>query len=256
MTERLRSEGAIPQPEQSARPAEAPPTEFQLFMRKVLDLPDYRTEGPAAKTMEELGERIKADPLQTITELDAFLRGRKTGGFADWSVRFITNTAIGAAATGVDVLDFPAKALVKMLPIGPFGDAIGAGIEYTTDTILSAGTNKLAELTTGVKGIRYASPLSETISTFANTIPGVHDVVNGVNMESALRRLESVPILGAVLEQGHVAGDRMINQAIETQQGKWLWGLLIVMSKGYNKKPEAKNSASTPSTSTPTAAKN
>lgn len=244
MAERLQPEHSAPQPEHAAPIAQ--PTKFQLLMRKLLDLPDYRTEGPAAKTMEELGERVKSDPLQAVTELDAYIRGRKTGNFADWSARFITNFAIGAAATGVDVLDIPAKALIKALGAGLFGEAAAAGVEYVTDAVISAGTNKLAELATGVQGVRYASPLSETISTFANTISGFHEVTNGVNLESAFRRFESVPILGAALERGHIAGDRMMNQALETQQGKWLWGLIIVMSKGYNKSPQSGEKKGTP----------
>lgn len=254
MTERLHPEGAIPQPEQSARPAETPPTEFQLFMRKVLDLPDYRTEGPAAKTMEELRERIKEDPFSALTEFDALIRGRKVGDLKMWTARNVTNAMIAAAATGADYIDVIVKAPLKGL--GAPGEALGAGVEYVMDTAISVGMNKLAEATTGIKGVRYASPLSEFISTAANTIPVFHEYMNGVNLESWFRRTESIPVFGALLERAHISGDRMIEQALTSKENKWLWGLIIIMSKGYNNKPDAKNSTSTPSTSTPTAAKN
>lgn len=251
MTERLHPEGATPQPEQATRPPEAPPTEFQLFMRKVLDLPDYRTEGPAAKTIKELGESIKDNPLAALKEFDAFLRGRKTGDLKDWTARQITNFMIGAGATGVDRLD----SITEALNAHPVGAAAAAGFEYLTDTAISAGTNFLTEKVTGIKGARYASPLAELLSTGANTFPVLRAFVNGVNVESTLRLAQNVPITGALIERAHVAGDRMIDQALESQQGKWFWGLLIVMSKGYNKKPDAKNSASTPSTPTPATGK-
>lgn len=226
-------------------PKQDQPTEFQLLTRKLLDIPDFRTEGPAAKTVEELSERVKKDPFSALPEFDAYLRGRKVGGLKIWTARNVTNVMISAAATGVDVLDIPAKALIKSLGAGLFGEAATAGVEYVTDAIISAGTNKLAEATTGVKGVRYASPLSEFISTAANTIPVFHEYMNGVNMESWFRRTESIPVVGALLERGHIAGDRMINHALETQQGKWFWGLLIVMSKGFNNPRKGDNKTAT-----------
>jgi hypothetical protein len=219
------------------------PTDFQLLMRKFLDLPDYRTQGPAAQTMTELRERIQKDPLSAIKELDAYLRGRTTGNLGDWTARNVMHAIIAAAATGADYIDVIAKAPLKAL--GPAGEMLGAGLEYTTDTVISAGANKFVEATTGVKGARYASPLSEFISTAANTIPVFHEYTNGVNLESFLRRTESIPIFGALLERGHIAGDRLINQALENKQSKWFWGLLVIMSKGYNHaKPDQKNSTS------------
>ncbi len=197
MAERLQPDHTTP--ERIHTIPEAQPTDFQLLMRKLLDLPDYRTEGPAAKTMEELSERIKSDPLQAVTELDAYLRGRKTGNLLDWTARNVTNTMISAAATGADYVDVIIKAPLKGL--GAPGEAVGGGVEYVTDTIISAGTNKLAELATGVQGVRYASPLSEFISTALNTVPVFHEYMNGVNMESWFRRTESIPVIGALLER-------------------------------------------------------
>ena len=228
MAERLQPEHITPEPDHAAPVAQ--PTEFQILMRKLLNLPESRTEGPAAKTMEELGERVKKDPFSALVEFDAFLRGRKTGNLTDWSARNVTNAMIAGAATSVDRLD----SFTEGLNSTPPGAAFSAVIEYITDTAISAGTNYLMEKATGVNGVRYASPLSEVISTAANTVPVLKQFVDGVNVEASLRRAENAPILGALIERTHIAVDRMIDQALETKQGKWFWGLLMVMSKGYN----------------------
>lgn len=243
MAERLQPDHTTPEHVQAS--PEAQPTDFQLLMRKLLDLPDHRTEGPAAKTMEELSERIKSDPLQAVTELDAYLRRRKTGNLVDWTARNVTNVMINAAATSVDKID----GITESLNSTPPGAMAAAGVEYVTDTLISAGSNFLMEKATGIKGVRYASPLSEIISTGANTMPVFRQYINGVNIEASLRLFESIPVLGALLERGHIAGDRMINQALETQHGKWFSGLLIVMSKGFNnpKSGEKKSAPTGPS---------
>lgn len=253
MAERLQPDHTTPEHVQA--PPEAQPTDFQLLMRRLLlDEPDDRMESTAAKTMEELSERIKSDPMRAITELDAFLRGREPiGGLGDLTARNMTNFFIGGVATSVDRLD----SFTEFLKINPPGAMAAAGIEYLTDTAISAGSNFLLEKTTGIKGARYASPLSEIISTYANTVNFFHQFVNGVNVEASLRIIESVPVLGAVLERGHRAGDRMIDQALDTQQGKWFWGLLMVMSKGFNnpksgeKKTDPKNPSGTPNSPRP-----
>lgn len=189
MAERLQPDHTTP--EHVHATADAQPTDFQLLMRRLLDLPDHRTEGPAAKTMEELSERIKSDPLQAVTELDAYLRGRKTGNLLDWTARNVTNMMIGIAATSIDRIDSLTGALNTSGP----GAMAAAGIEYVTDTLISVGSNFLMEKATGINGVRYASPLSEIISTGINTVPVIRSFVDGVNVEAAFRLVQSAPAL-------------------------------------------------------------
>lgn len=243
-------EGAAPTPEPLTPPAPESPeyTATQKLWQKLLEVGTHalieegkdvvESRSKVAKTFGELFSRITKNPINIpghIHETDAFLRGRDPGDLKMWAGRNLLHVTLGTVATGVDYLD---TLLTSGLELGggPVGVAIGNGIEYITDTVISIGTNELSQRTTGINDARYPSDLSESISTVLNFIPFGKNFINSVNIEASFRLLASTPISGAAVERMYVLGNKFLDKLSDDKRAAWIRGLVFAMSRGYLKK--------------------
>lgn len=189
--------------------------------------------------------------------------------------RFGLNTGIFLASTGIDVVEgkVAEKILHKVfkghkesqfhawVEKNPGVEGAAEFIEeWGSDSLISAGTNKLVGALTGEKHAEYVSPFSEAAGEWTNTVLQVFkgdpkwrgitvkNLVSGVNVEAALRMISEVPLIGGAVSWTHEQLDTLMEQkavkTLNTAAAKGILGYHIVTSK--NRAVEAAVAAATP----------
>ncbi len=209
----------------------------------------FEVDGSAGKPMpvQPMGELPPGSGSMgdKLRRLDADLRGRDLGSIGTRLERIGANAALGAAATGVDLLDAKRKFTgdKRIAGLTLREDVLNAGLEAATDTAIELGGNALVATLTREE-YEYVSPFSALLGRIG-LFTRIKDYINPVNVEAALRILYNIPVIGVPVEKLYVLGNTILAKAGKLGKGIQTVALVVVAAELRGANPPPPVAAST-----------